>query len=104
MFDALVIPLTVGTLMGGVLTILWMMESDLLFRNPREILEFIIAPQMFIYFESRNRFKRSVIITLEVITTLLCIGANIITIGALIVFGIISLIYKLFERKVKHYE
>lgn len=104
MFDALVIPLSFGTLIGGVLALLWVMEADLLIRNAHEAIELILAPQMFVYYEMKGRFKTITVVITEIIISLFCFCTNIVIIGALIVFGIITLIFTLFNRKVKQYE
>lgn len=104
MFDVLVIPLSFGTLIGGVLALLWVMEADLLIRNAHEAIELILAPQMFVYYEMKGRFKTITVVITEIIISLFCFCTNIVIICALIVFGIITLIFTLFNRKVKQYE
>ena len=104
MFDVLIVPLSFGTLIGGVLALMWAMEADLLIRNAREAIELILAPQMFVYYEMIGRFKTITVVISEIIVSLFCFCTNIIIIGALIVFEIINLIFTLFNRKVKQYE
>lgn len=104
MFDVLIVPLSFGTLIGGVLALMWAMEADLLIRNAREAIELILAPQMFVYYEMIGRFKTITVVISEIIVSLFCFCTNIIIIGALIVFEIITLIFTLFNRKVKQYE
>lgn len=104
MFDILIVPLSFGTLIGGVLALMWAMEADLLIRNVREAIELILAPQMFVYYEMIGRFKTITVVISVIIVSLFCFCTNIIIIGALIVFEIINLIFTLFNRKVKQYE
>lgn len=104
MFDVLIVPLSFGTLIGGVLALMWAMEADLLIRNVREAIELILAPQMFVYYEMIGRFKTITVVISVIIVSLFCFCTNIIIIGALIVFEIINLIFTLFNRKVKQYE
>lgn len=104
MFDVLIAPLSFGTLIGGVLALMWAMEADLLIRNVREAIELILAPQMFVYYEMIDRFKTITVVISVIIVSLFCFCTNIIIIGALIVFEIINLIFTLFNRKVKQYE
>ena len=104
MFDVLIVPLSFGTLIGGVLALMWAMEADLLIRNVREAIELILAPQMFVYYEMIGRFKTITVVISVIIVSLFCFCTNIIIIGALIVFEIINLIFALFNRKVKQYE
>ena len=104
MFDVLIVPLSFGTLIGGVLALMWAMEADLLIRNVHEAIELILAPQMFVYYEMIGRFKTITVVISVIIVSLFCFCTNIIIIGALIVFEIINLIFTLFNRKVKQYE
>ena len=98
MFNFLIIPLTLGTMLGGILTILWLADNDNMLRNIHEAIELIIAPQMFVYKGNRRRLTRTGLIILEVMTTIVCFGANIILFFAVLVFKFISLIANLYLK------
>ena len=98
MIDILIIPTTIGLMIGGILTILYMSDKDVTLRSLSEAIEFILAPQMFVYQENNKRLTRAGMIVLEVIVSIFCYAANIIIFIAVLICELITLMWRLYLK------